>query len=485
MKGLLKYWRKFFTVVCLAVAAMLVIFGVVAADTASSRQNTTLSVTPANATTEISQQVTLEQNFVAEPGSISKLSVMLGDCGRANAGEVVFSICNQDGTEIYRRFAFDASEVKGDMFVTWALEEPLPVEKGTTYTLRVEGPGSAEGQSVVVLYGNAFDIGKYTLNTITDNHFWVNGERIDGSVCCEITYSEKLFDTASFWYFAAAVEILLVLYFLFLCWKQKHDRWSPLLNLMQDVYKARFLIKQLVRRDFKSKYQRSVLGVFWSLLNPLLTMAVQYMIFATLFQSTIEQFAVYLMIGIVIWNFFGETTGQGLSAITGNFSLITKVYVPKYVFPLSKVMCTSINLLISLLPLLVFILLARLPITPAYLLLPFAFLTLIMFCYGMALLLSTLMVFFRDTQFLWSVLSLLWMYLTPIFYPDSIIPQQFLTLFRGNPLYQYITFIRTVVIGGASPDLTIYIGCIAWGVGAMILGLIVFKRNEDKFVFYM
>ena len=144
-----------------------------------------------------------------------------------------------------------------------------------------------------------------------------------------------------------------------------------------------------------------------------------------------------------------------------------------------------INLLISLLPLLVFILLARLPITPAYLLLPFAFLTLIMFCYGMALLLSTLMVFFRDTQFLWSVLSLLWMYLTPIFYPDSIIPQQFLTLFRGNPLYQYITFIRTVVIGGASPDLTIYIGCIAWGVGAMILGLIVFKRNEDKFVFYM
>jgi len=185
-----------------------------------------------------------------------------------------------------------------------------------------------------------------------------------------------------------------------------------------------------------------------------------------------------------MWNYFGDTTALGLSSITGNFSLISKVYVPKYVFPLSKLLCSSINMALSLIPLLIFILASGLPITRAYFLLPVVFVMMFLFCYGMALLLATAMVFFRDTQFLWSVVSLLWMYVTPIFYPDSIIPSQFLTIYRMNPLYQFITFVRTILLQGVSPDINSYLMCGAWALGALIVGLVVFKKNEDKFVFY-
>ncbi|MBR2926175.1 MAG: ABC transporter permease [Clostridia bacterium] len=252
--------------------------------------------------------------------------------------------------------------------------------------------------------------------------------------------------------------------------------------MINSMLKYRFLMKQLVARDFKTKYKRSVLGVLWSFLNPLLTMSIQFVIFSTLFKSDIDNFVVYLLTGIICFNFFSEAANMCLMSIIGNATLINKVYVPKYIYPLSRSLSSGINLLLSLIPLLLMLLITKTPITPAILLLPFALIMLFLFSYGVGLILATMMVFFRDTQFLWNIFSMLLMYLTPIFYPETIIPTQFLWLYRLNPMYQIITFVRTILIEGISPGPAAYLGCILVAVIPLLIGLLIFKKNEDKFV---
>ena len=180
-----------------------------------------------------------------------------------------------------------------------------------------------------------------------------------------------------------------------------------------------FLLTQLVSRDFKTKYKRSVLGVLWSMLNPLLTMGVQYIVFSELFRWDIDNFAVYLLIGTVMFNFFTESTGQALVSITGSASLITKVYVPTYIFPVSKVLSSCINLGFSTLALYAILLIQRVPLNIYHLLIPFGYVCLIAFAIGIGLILASMMVYFRDTQFLYGIVTVLWMYLTPLFRSTS------------------------------------------------------------------
>lgn len=243
-----------------------------------------------------------------------------------------------------------------------------------------------------------------------------------------------------------------------------------------------YLIRQLVSRDFKSKYKRSVLGVLWSFLNPLLTMMVQYIVFSTLFRGDIPNYPLYLLSGIVCFNFFGEASNMSLQSIIGNASLITKVYVPKYIYPLSRVLSSTINLLMSLIPLLLVMLLTRTPVRPSILLLPVGLICLVGFCLGIGFILSTMMVFFRDTQFLWGVVSMLWLYATPIFYPESIIPEKFMLIYKCNPLYHIIRFIRIVLIQGVSPEPKAYVLCLIASFVPLMVGALVFKKNQDKFV---
>ena len=246
-----------------------------------------------------------------------------------------------------------------------------------------------------------------------------------------------------------------------------------------------FLINQLVERDFKTKYKRSVLGYLWSFLNPLLTMAIQYIVFSTIFRSNIDNFPVYLLSGIIMFNFFTDAVGQGLTAIIDNASLITKVYVPKYIYPVTKVISCSINLAISVIPLLIVTVLTGAKITKAIVLIPYALMCILLFCIGLSLLLCTTMVFFRDTKYLWGIVSLVWMYATPIFYPADILPTQFHFIQALNPMYHYIQFIRTILIQGISPEPQAYLICAAMSLVTCLIGAIVFKKNQDKFVLYI
>ncbi len=278
------------------------------------------------------------------------------------------------------------------------------------------------------------------------------------------------------------VGLILLTYCVWLIHCSKTGKKSIGLGIINAFSRYKFLLNQLVLRDFKTKYKRSVLGVLWSFLNPLLTMAVQYLVFSTLFKSNIPNFAVYLMVGIVFFNFFTEAANMALMSVVGNASLITKVYIPKYIFPISRVMSSAINLLISMVPLLLMAVITRTPITTALLILPFSIICTIVFCIGMAFILSSAMVYFRDMQFLWSVLSMLWMYATPIFYPESILPQGLMFFFKLNPMYHFIRFSRTIILYGVSPEPRAYLLCIIAAVVPLLIGTLIFKKTQDRFV---
>lgn len=254
---------------------------------------------------------------------------------------------------------------------------------------------------------------------------------------------------------------------------------------VETVVKYRFLLSQLVSRDFKTRYKRSVLGVLWSMLNPLLTMCVQYMVFANLFRWDVDNYAVYLLIGTVTFNFFSEATQAALGSVTGSASLITKVYIPTYVFPIAKVLSSCINLCFSTLALYLIIFIQGIPLNPYHLLIPVMYVMLIGFSIGVGMILSALMVYFRDTQFLYGVLIMLWMYLTPLFYPVNIIPENMMGLYSINPMYQYVTFFRTIVMDGVMPTAAQFGWCAGYAVGFMLIGLVVFRKLKRNFILYI
>ncbi len=291
-----------------------------------------------------------------------------------------------------------------------------------------------------------------------------------------------------YWAFAGGIFALLIGYVIYTVYCANKNKKCLCLRVTDIYLKYNFLLGQLVTRDFKSKYKRSVLGVLWSFLNPLLMMAVQYVVFSTIFgNASIEYYAVFLICGVVVFNFFSEASNMGIGAIVGNASLITKVYVPKYIYPVSRVISSTINLGFSLIPLLLIMMISGLFPTLYHLLLIIDLVLLVAFCMGLALFLSSVMVFFRDMQFLWSVLLTIWMYATPIFYSLDMFAANptLCTLLKLNPLYHYVTFARTVLIDNCSPSLMSYVYCIACSVLMLGIGAFTFKKTQNKFVLYI
>lgn len=258
-------------------------------------------------------------------------------------------------------------------------------------------------------------------------------------------------------------------------------------NLKYSFSKYKFLIQQLVTRDFKVKYKRSVLGILWSLLYPLLTMAVMALVFTNIFRASTPgvNYLVYLMSGLVIFNYFSEASNLAMSSVVANFSLINKVYIPKYIFPLTKCLFVGINFLLTLIPLYIIILATGTGINIYHLLLPFAFICLFMFTFGFGLILATISVFLRDMFYIYGVVLTLWTYMTPIMYDISIIPAQLQVIFKLNPLYWFITFIRQIILYNQIPSINVWIYCFVFGFLFLILGAIIFKKNQDKFIYYV
>ncbi len=244
----------------------------------------------------------------------------------------------------------------------------------------------------------------------------------------------------------------------------------------------RELLKELINRDIKTKYRRSVLGILWTVLNPLGMMVIMTIVFSHVFRQNIENFPVYLMCGQVIFNFYNEASQMAMSSILGNSSLIKKVYVPKYLFPTSRVCSSFINLLTSFIALTIVVIATRTPISWTIILIIFPIIYIFLFTLGMGLLLSALVVSFRDMIHLYGVLLTAWMYLTPIFYPIQIIPEKFRSLIGLNPLASIIEMLRDVLMYGIVPDIMLHVRCIIPCLIAMAVGLVVFYKQQDSFI---
>ena len=250
----------------------------------------------------------------------------------------------------------------------------------------------------------------------------------------------------------------------------------------------RFLLRQLVLRDFKVKYKRSVLGVAWSLLYPLLTMAVMALVFSQVFRFSTPgvSYVAYLLVGLTWFNYFSEASNLCMSTIVANFPLISKVYVPKYIFPLSKCLFVGLNFLLTLIPLYLVLLLTGTGLCWQHLLLPYSFLCLFLFTLGVGYFLAAVSVFLRDMFYIYGIVLSLWLYLTPVMYDARVITQPALRLILAlNPLSQLIGFARTVILEHAVPSVWQFAACGADALLALLIGAAFFRRKQDKFICYL
>ena len=251
------------------------------------------------------------------------------------------------------------------------------------------------------------------------------------------------------------------------------------------ILKYKYLLSELVKRDIKIKYRRSILGMFWSVLNPLFFIAITYVVFSTIFKSSIKNFPLYAMTGQLIYSFFVESTTVAMTSIIGNGSLIKKVYIPKYVFPLSRVLSSFVNTGFSLIALLIVIIITRAEIYWTYILIPIPFIFIFIFSVGVSLILSSLAVFFRDIIHLYSVFTTMLAYLTAIYYPITIIPINLQKYFLINPIYRFINYFREIIVYGRVPSVSETLLCFFISLVTLIIGIYVFERKENEFILFV
>ena len=246
------------------------------------------------------------------------------------------------------------------------------------------------------------------------------------------------------------------------------------------------LLLELVSRDIKLKYRRSFLGYLWSVLNPLMTMIVMTCVFSTMFNRNIENFPVYLFTGQLMFNYMNLSTRQAIFSITGNSSLLKKVYLPKYIFVFSKISSGLVDFLFSCVALGLVMIVTGASFSWYNLLFPLVAIQLYVFCLGLGMFLAQANVFFRDIQYIYNAVTTAWLYATPIFYPTEMLPNwvQFLVT-HFNPLYFYIAQFRDLIYYGQLPHKEPVILGIGTAIIMLLVGSVCFKKNQDRFILYI
>lgn len=257
------------------------------------------------------------------------------------------------------------------------------------------------------------------------------------------------------------------------------------MEYLREISKYSWLMEQLVSRDLKVKYKRSILGYFWSLLNPLFMMAIMSIVFSYVFRFTIEKFPVYLICGQVLFTFFNESTSMAMSSIIGGAGLIKKVYIPKYILPISKVISSFINLMYSLIAVVLILICFKIRFSLTMLLFPLPLIYLFVFSLGVGLVLSVAATYFRDVIYLYGILMQAWTYLTPLFYPIEALDKSVQKIVLMNPMYYIITYFRDIIIYGKMPSLEINLICIFYSLASVLIGVIVFRKHQKNFLLYV
>jgi ABC-2 type transport system permease protein len=257
----------------------------------------------------------------------------------------------------------------------------------------------------------------------------------------------------------------------------------PLIEELLALYKYRSLVQQFVSRTIKTRYKRSVLGVLWTLLNPLMMMVVLTIVFSHIFKFAIEHYPVYVLSGLILWSFFSHTTSTAMGEMIWSGSLLNRIYVPKTVFAVSAIGVGLVNILISLAPLLVITLVLGVRLTPAILILPVSILLLCLFSLGIGLILAAAAVYFADILPVYEVVLTIWMYATPIIYPVGAIPPNFAWVLRLNPMYYLIQTFRTPIYDGVLPPPQVWLIAVVVSVVTFIIGGLIFTWKSNEYAY--
>lgn len=257
-----------------------------------------------------------------------------------------------------------------------------------------------------------------------------------------------------------------------------------------ELDKNRFILKQLVTKDFKRKYRRSVLGIAWSVLNPLMMMVIMSIVFSFVFRADIENYPLYLILGNITFSFMSESTSQALMSFIDAAPLLKKVRVSRFVFPVQKVLFALVNFTFSLVAVALVMLWFRVVPTWHIIWLPVCLFLLVLFCSGIGLIVGSLAVFFRDVVHLWSVILTAWTYLTPIFWVPTQLaangaPTWVMSLVELNPMYGFVTFMRDIFLWNQNPSMQTLGLCVFWAVIMLGIGVLVFRKTQHKFILYI
>lgn len=255
--------------------------------------------------------------------------------------------------------------------------------------------------------------------------------------------------------------------------------------MLEQIKSYRFLFEELVKRDFKKKYKRTVLGMLWSVLSPLLNVLVLMMVFTHLFGRTQPHYVIYIFSGTLVMNYYSESTKGCMKALMMNAPIYTKINVPKTLFLFSKSVQSFINFVLTFAIYIVFCICDGIQFGPRVLMLFFPIVTMSLFNIGVGITLSSLFVFFKDVEYLYSIFLLLLHYVSALFYPVTIVPEQYQDLFYLNPIYAYIKYFRLVMIDGIVPSWIIHALCLGFALIMLGIGTLVYRKFRDEFLYYV
>ncbi len=255
--------------------------------------------------------------------------------------------------------------------------------------------------------------------------------------------------------------------------------------MIEKLKRHQFLFEELVKRDFAKKYKRTILGMAWSIISPLMNLLIMWLVFGKLLGANIEHFAIYIFAGQLIFSYFIDATNQGMTSLLANSSIFTKVNVPKYLFLFSQNVSALINFGLTLLVFFLFVAIDGIPFTWKYLALIYPIALLIVFNLGLGLILSALFVFFRDMQYLWGIATQLIMWMSAIFYPIDMFSDTVRNLFLLNPLYLFIRYFRKIVLESTMPSLQFHLLLLADAMIALGIGMWMYKRYNHEFLYYI
>ncbi len=256
-----------------------------------------------------------------------------------------------------------------------------------------------------------------------------------------------------------------------------------MLEELVELVRYRNLLGQLIANHIKTRYRRSVLGVLWTLLNPLLTMIVMTIAFSNLFHASLKNYPVYLLSGLLFWNFFSQSVTSSMHSMVWGSGLLKRVYVPRTIFAVAAIGNCLVTLGLGLIPLVMIMLIMGHPFTPALLFLPVAIIIMAMFVLGIALLISSLAVFFTDIVDMFQVVLMAWMYLTPIIYPIAILPESYQRYLYLNPAFGLLSLFRDPIYLGQIPDPGLILVTTFFGVLTLVFGWWFFTRKADEFAY--